>query len=121
MPDVNWSAPSSFSSLMCDFLFDYNLSQYISESTHHQGNILDLVLSNSIDRLSNVLVHPTLCSHMSDHHLITFNFLSMHSTGYRSHPEFIFNYLKADFSSFNTHLSYVDFSSSLLLSDVKQS
>ena len=56
LPDINWdslSASTSISNLFCDFLFNNNLSQLVNEPTHIKGNILDLVLTNSDNDISN--------------------------------------------------------------------
>ena len=45
-PDINWStltATSPLSSSFCDNLFSTNLIQYVNESTHLHGNLLDLL------------------------------------------------------------------------------
>ena len=58
-PDIDWpilSASSSFSNLLCDLVYDFNLTQCISQPTHIKGNILDLILTNSADIVSNVSV-----------------------------------------------------------------
>ena len=52
LPDIQWDTLSSTSSKLCafcDFIFDNSLTQLIDQSTHIQGNTLDLVLSNSND------------------------------------------------------------------------
>ena len=59
MPDVQWdtlSSTSSISRAFCDFVFDNSLAQLVSHPTHVQGNILDLVLSNSVDCVASLTV-----------------------------------------------------------------
>lgn len=48
-PDINWnnlSASTPISSSFCDIVFNLNLTQHVTKSTHLNGNILDVVLSN---------------------------------------------------------------------------
>ena len=50
MPDINSSSVccnSHYSTSLCDFVFEYNLSQVIQIPTHTGGNILDIVLTNT--------------------------------------------------------------------------
>ena len=57
-PDINWSSltgSSLSSNLFCEFIFDCNLTQHVTEATHVKGNLLHLVLTTShidIDHLS---------------------------------------------------------------------
>jgi len=58
----------------CEFIFDSNLTQLVDTPTHTCGNILDLVLTNCPEQISNLLVHPPQYQCVSsDHHLITFS------------------------------------------------
>ena len=50
VPDVNWnslSASSSFSTSLCDLVFNLNLSQLVAVPTHVKGGVLDLVLTKA--------------------------------------------------------------------------
>ena len=74
LPDVQWdtlSSTSSASCTFCDFVFDNSLTQLIDQPTHIQGNILDLVLSNSSDCVTNLPVAPSKWIN-TDHFEITF-------------------------------------------------
>ena len=56
MPDICWSslsADSNFLSPFCDLVFQYNFSQLIEFPTHTHGNILDLIISNCDELVSN--------------------------------------------------------------------
>ena len=47
--DINWnnlSASIPISSFFCDIVFNLNLIQHVTKSTHLNGNIFDVVLSN---------------------------------------------------------------------------
>ena len=68
-PDVNWctlTASSLPSSMLCGTFFAKNLIQLVDEKTHALGNILDLISTNCIARISNISIVPNL---ISDHHL----------------------------------------------------
>ena len=58
-PDINWDTMTSTaqsSSLFCDYVFENNLTQMIQCPTHIKGNI-HLVLTNSDDLISDIVVH----------------------------------------------------------------
>ena len=45
-PDIDWlslSGSSFLSNFFCDFIFDCNLTQHVTQPTHVKGNILDLI------------------------------------------------------------------------------
>ena len=72
-PDVNWSSLSAStpsSTTLCDVVFRNNLLQVVSEPTHVLGNTLDLILTNSPDRIAKIVVSSPA---LSDHSLITFD------------------------------------------------
>lgn len=59
-PDINWStltAPSPFSSALCDQFYSLNLVQIVTDPTHKLGNILDLIATNVPDCLANLTVN----------------------------------------------------------------
>ena len=66
--DINWTSfhASSLPSLFCDLV---NVIQLVSEPTHSHGNILDLVLSDPPDLISDLTVDPYTCKDISDHSL----------------------------------------------------
>ena len=69
-PDIQWSTLSStspLSSALCDFVFAHNVYQAVEFPTHTMGNVLDLVLTNSADLLTNVTVSSEV---PSDHFCI---------------------------------------------------
>ena len=78
MPDTNWSsfsASSLSSSCLVDQICAKNFIQLITQPTHRCGNILDLVLSNSPSRISNVSVDSIICASQSDHHLVSYSLI----------------------------------------------
>ena len=67
-PYVNWStltASNPCSSVLCD-TFAKNLIKLVDEKTHALGNILDLISTNCIDKISNISIVPNF---ILDHHL----------------------------------------------------
>ena len=75
-PDIEWSllsASSCFSSLLCELVYDLNLSQLVAQPTHTKGNILDFILTNAEDRITDVAVLQSTFS-SSDHFPVSFSF-----------------------------------------------
>ena len=57
LPDINWTTltgNSAVSNNFCVFVFESNLIQLVNLPTHIRGNILDLVLTNSPDHVTNL-------------------------------------------------------------------
>ena len=74
-PDIDWLTlcdVSPNSALLCDFVFDHNISQVVDSLIHVKGNVLDLVLTNSIELLHSLAVFPDKFQY-SDHFLIKFS------------------------------------------------
>ena len=124
-PDVVWStlsANSQFSSKICDLIFQHNYTQIVEYSTHVQGNILDLIITNCDENISSPQIHtednPLL---KSDHYAITFNLNLLHNCNATTVSDSInlYDYCKADFDSINEYLSHVDFSPCFNSSDVE--
>lgn len=77
--DINWhtlSIDNYISTSFCDFMFNHNLEQLIDSSTHHLGNILDLVITNSSSLIDLVYVMPAGLIYTCDHYIITFSIQS---------------------------------------------
>ena len=111
-PDINWdtlSATNHSSSRLCNLMFDFNLSQCVTEPTHIKGNILDLVLINSADILSEVTVSSPLST--SDHFSLSFNILTKSYRPTSNSSSSFLNYTKADFLGMCDFLLDWDFSS----------
>ena len=112
-PDINWDAlyaQSALSNQFCDIVFDLNLTQLIDQSTHINGNILDLILTNAENLVHNVSVHstpPFLIS--SDHFLITFDIASALSTHSKIPLQTFWNYTRGDYTGLCTYLNDIDF------------
>ena len=105
-PDIEWSSLSgtqSQSNLICDFVFNSNLTQLVEEPTHTRGNTLDIVLTN-IDFIYNLQVHKSQSTLSSDHYPITFEIgLSRQSDSKRKH-QYVYDYSKADMEGLSEFL-----------------
>ena len=117
LPDINWltlSANSDFANTFCEFVYDNGLSQLISDPTHNRGNILDLLLTNCPNLISNteVKIDFELCT---DHFPILFSLEVPTLTNHPPHEcqREVYNYSKIDTLGVYDYLSEYDFSSSL--------
>lgn len=107
-PDINWHTMTSTaqsSSLFCDYVFENNLTQMIQCPTHIKGNILDLVLTNSDDLISDIAVHPpsNTCLN-SDHFFIEVTFSTMRNQTPPKPTAYIWDYSKADYNAMCDYL-----------------
>ena len=73
-PDIEWDAYSCTSELLCEFVVDYNLTQFINKPTHVLNNILDLIIIKRDNLVQDIVIHPMedFVIH-SDHLMITFS------------------------------------------------
>ena len=95
------------------------LEQCITESTHRAGNILDLLLSTSINSIINLKVNDTpLCK--SDHFSITFE-VELKVKRRKPIKRKCFNFKKADWENLNTNLASIDWYSLLDSRDPNES
>ena len=111
MPDINWSSlcdNSPYSTSLCDFVFDYNLSQVIQIPTHTGGNILDIVLTNTPEAVFNVNVAP-FSPLRSDHFAVTFRLSYYVPVTSSSSAKSLFDYSKADWTGLLEYLLNYDF------------
>ena len=75
LPDIYWgslSTTSPASRAFCDFVFDNSLTQLIDQPTHIKGNILDIILSNSNDLVTNLSIASDNSCISSDHFAIRY-------------------------------------------------
>ncbi len=82
-PDANWStltAPSPFSSAVCNQLYSRNLIQIVTEPTHKHGNILDLITTNVPDSLINLTVNTVQNTLISDHNVVSVEIVGTNCT-----------------------------------------
>ena len=86
-------------SLLCDFVFDFGLTQLIETPTHRKANVLDLILTNSNDCLSNLSISQNLFP-LSDHFTVTLSLqLQSHSPKPAYQPKQFLNFSRADCDS----------------------
>ena len=123
MPDTNWSsfsASSLSSSCLVDQICAKNFIQLITQPTHHYGNILDLVLSNSPSRISKVSC--IIYASQSDHHLVSYcihsSSNSRHSRKPPTNPLSALNYSKVNLNELNRHFANSDLCKPALISDL---
>lgn len=107
-PNVNWntlSAATPYGVKLCDVVYNKNLVQLVEEPTHSHGNILDLILSNSLEIVSHVCVDSKTCSALSDHYLITFKVpIVKPSSKSKSLECEFFNFCKGDYLAMDEYL-----------------
>jgi len=94
----------------------------IDVPTHTAGNILDLVLTNVPDNISNLRIHcdpPLLIP--SDHFVITFDFylssISSHDSNFKATP--ILNFSRGNYDNLCNHLYNSDFTPCLMSEDIE--
>jgi len=120
-PDIDWDslighlpAPNQF----CDLVFQSSLSQLVSVPTHNQGNILDLVLTNIENNISDLQVHsvPLL---ISDHLNITFSLSTCVMMSAKQTTYFTFNYREGDYQGLHDLLCDFNFTPCYVIDDVE--
>ena len=112
-PDIDWhalTADFNFSIQLCNLIFQYNYSQVVTSPTHEHGNLLDLVLTNNEDIISDVQVHSEGTFIKSDHYLVSFKLKSILNHKPDSCPITILDYSKANYDGLNQFLSSIDYS-----------
>lgn len=119
-PDIQWSTlscTSPLSAALCDFVFDLNIYQAVESPTHTMGNVLDLVLTNSADLLTNITTSTNCCT--SDHFIVKFAIhLPSHRPAYIRSSSF-YDYSRADLDGLCNFLLDCDFHDCYLSSDVE--
>ena len=101
LPDIDWNSlagHSATSNQLCKLVFQYNLTQFVTFPTHVMGNILDLVLSDNSDLISNTKIDSSQGSLLtSDHYVISF-YVSTSPPKQFSHSgsKYIMDYSHAD-------------------------
>ena len=106
------------SNLLCEFVFESNLTQLVNFPTHIKGNILALLLTSNEDLINNLtVVKEDLCL-SSDHYKICFqvNYLSSQS---KCQVSYVFDYNNGDYDGLSDYLSESDFSQCLHSASIK--
>ena len=122
LPDVQWdtlSSTSSTSCAFCDFVFDHSLTQLINHPTHVQGNILDLVLSSSIDCVASLTVANDNNWIATDHFTVTFQLSQQTHLTPTTTPKYVFDYPKANYDSILSYLTNFDYSPCFQSQDIE--
>ena len=112
-PDIDWhilTADSNFSIQLCNLIFQYNYSQVVTSPTHEHGNLLDLVITNNDDIISDIQVHSEGTLIKSDHYPVSFKLKSILNHKSDSCPITILDYSKANYDGLNQFLSSIDYS-----------
>ena len=121
-PDVQWdtlSATSNSARGLCDFIFDNSLTQLVDQPTHIKGNILDLLLTNSNDSISNLSIASAPNNWFpSDHFVIRFQ-LSQPLHQPVTTPTYVFDFPKANYDGILSYLFDLDYSQCLQSQDVE--
>ena len=120
-PDISWSslyASFELSNKFCDFIFDCNLIQHVSQPTHVKGNILDLVLSSASVSIDNLSVVPFTSLILSDHFVISFSPSIILKHYIKSGLSYILDYSQTDYGSICDYLMNVDFTSCFSCNDI---
>ena len=118
-PDIDWptlSYSSEFSSLLCDFVFKYNLTQEVAVPTHNKGGTLDLAITNSTHLVNRIKVYNDQFLY-SDHFLVNLS-LSYSNPPTKKLVSTGYNYHKSDFDSMCNFLSEYDFSGCYISVDI---
>ena len=106
-PHINWNTltgSSSFASSLCTTIDSLNLIQLVHEPTHNKGNIIDLVLTNSPDKINNLNVDLSVSQFTtSDHFLISFDFFCRNTQSVHYKAAKKFNYSQANFFDIECH------------------
>ena len=108
--NVNWETSTSSSNveeLFLEEFFKLGLIQCITTPTHIKGNILDVLLTNTENLISNIQIKSNCEICKSDHHAIIFDIMLKVK---RKKPIKIkrFNFKRANWHSLNIDLNNVD-------------
>ena len=97
---------------LLDFVYDFILTQLITEPTHEKGNILDQVLVSSPEKVSLPTVYPRDALPISsDHNLISFSAsFSLSVVRHHKSPSCLYDFSRADWEGLLNHLMDFDFS-----------
>ena len=92
---------------LCDVIFQHNFIQHkiIMHPTHMHGNILDLIITNNEEIISNIQIssegiHFLLDLH--DHYPVSFQLSSLFNPKAKHDPILIFHYSKGDYEGLIT-------------------
>ena len=126
-PDIEWdtySCTCCSSELLCDFVVDYNFTQFINKPTHVHNNILDLIITNRDNLIQDIFIHPVEDFIIqSDHLMITFSLtMPLNHLKTKSHiTGEVLDYSKADWHGLNNFFlnHYATLSKDNIITDVE--
>lgn len=111
-PDIDWHADnclrldnSSSTGVFLSLCIKFGLSQLVNYPTRND-NILDLILTNDPNSISNIQVSDPFC--LSDHNMVSFDILSLTKPKPKS-DIYIYNFNNADWPGIIAFLSSVNF------------
>ena len=105
--NANWSTMASSCHIEQHFLNTFSnlgMVQLITEPTHKHGNILDVLLTNSVQSITNLCVADKDAQVRSDHYPITFDII-LNIKKKKSVKRKIFNFKRANWADLNKDLS----------------
>ena len=97
------------SNVFCEFIFDCNLIQHVTQPTHRKGNTLDLVLTSPSVIIEQLSVNSQLLPDFSDHFIISFNVSYSSPSTYINKSLYVFDFSKANFTDICSFLLDFDF------------
>ena len=100
--------------------FELNLNQQITEPTHKGGNLLDVILTNTVC-IENITVRATLPYGLSsDHYLINFSLNCTHEIELSPHPSHsVLDFSHEDWDGMLNFLGTHDFTSYFDRTDIE--
>ena len=100
LPNINWqtlNGNTETSALLCEFVYDHDFDQLVTEPTHYKGNILDLILTNCPRIVHDVTVGLSNSSISTNHYIISCSLQAPVLPPGRPKPRNVYNFRKADF------------------------
>ena len=95
--------------MFCEFVFDCNLTQHVTEPTHIRGNILDLVLTSPSVILDQFSINFSADAILYDYFLIYFLPLCFIPSSIKSKPGYVYDFSKANYNGMCDFLLDSDF------------
>ena len=115
MPKIDWenfSSTEGIDKLFLDSFSNFELEQLIISPTHKRGNILDLLLTDKSNLISDIVVSDNNLPCKSDHYLISFC-LNSKFKRIKVPKREVYNYKRADWAGLNNSLNSVDWDTEL--------
>ena len=120
MKHTDWQRFHSSDSVERSFLntfSDLGFTQMVSHSTHYKGNILDILLTNNAQLITDIAVDSNFLVCKSDHFPIHFNILSNVKRKKPVKRE-IYNFKRANWLALNNELRFTDWNNLLAVGDI---